>query len=89
MPEDNVIKVVVKSFKKIGFKQTSTKILDRFSISNGKRLLQVETLGSDGERPHLSTGMQELEDLLLEDTPLAQYDIEDMDTTAPHMDAKN
>ena len=89
LPEDNVIKVVIKSLTKNGLKQTTTKILDRFSIVNGKMLLQVETLGSDGERPHFSTGLQELEDLLKESTPLAQYDIEDMDTTAPHMDTKN
>ena len=65
------------------------KILDRFSIKKDSRPLQVETLGSDGERPHISPGMQDLEDLLVENEPLEQYDIEDWDTTAPHMDAKN
>jgi anaerobic magnesium-protoporphyrin IX monomethyl ester cyclase len=88
-PEGNVAKVVIKSLNDRGFKSTATKISNRFFSGNNKRPLQVETLGTDGERPHFSSGIQDLEDLLKAGVPSQQYDIEDWDTTAPHMDSKN
>jgi hypothetical protein len=81
---------LVQSFKKDGLAILTRKMFRQISQIGGVggKELQVETMGSDGERPHISEGLQNLLDATPVDSSgeVSQYDIEDMDTNQPHMD---
>lgn len=81
---------VFRTLRQRGLVQTVVKIFDHLGKGHSQRpiVLQVETMGSDGERPHNSTGLQNLEDLMMQNVTKEQYDIEDMDANQPYMDAK-
>ena len=81
---------LAQTFKNKGLIFTTRKIIRYFT--GGSEVaslgLQVETMGADGERPHISEGLQELMDVPPGDSGREDYsyDIEDMDANRPHMD---
>jgi radical SAM superfamily enzyme YgiQ (UPF0313 family) len=75
--------------RELGVLRTTERLIDRLRNRAPKppKMLQVETMGADGERP-LAPGLQELEDLARASVNRKQYDIEDMDANNPYMDTR-
>lgn len=74
----------ISTARQLGIKKSVEKLLAKLKgAKSAPKPMQVETMGSDGERP-IPPGIQELEDQKI----VAQYDIEDWDVNNPHMDTK-